>query len=87
MTTPRWTHNVQILRLAFPPFSDHLHHEKLVDFNRDLEALLVSHDMPRDVSYLGFYRANSDWDNIDQPGSCINHPNRGKAADGIDNEP
>lgn len=84
---PRWTHNVQIVRLAFPPFTDTVHHAKLVAFNKDLEDLLAKHDLPREPSYVGFYRANSDWDNIDFPKSCANHPNRGANADGVDNEP
>lgn len=83
----RWTHNVQLIRLAFPPFQDDTHHDKLVAFNRDLEDLLVRHDLPRDASYTGFYRANADWDNVESLSSCTNHPTRGKSADGVDNEP
>lgn len=84
---PRWTHNVQLIRLAFPPFTDTIHHDKLVAFNRDLEDLLTKHDLPRDVSYIGFYRADKNWDNIDTIGACINHCDRGSISDGVDNEP
>lgn len=84
---PRWTHNVQLVRLPFPPFTDTVHHEKLVAFNRDLEDLLIKHDLPREVSYIGFYRADKNWDNIDTPGACVNHCDRGANADGVDNEP
>lgn len=84
---PRWTHNVQLIRLAFPPCTDTVHHAKLVSFNKDLEALLSQHDLPHDASYIGFYRADKNWDNIDTPGACINHCDRGSNADGVDNEP
>ena len=83
----RWTHNVQIVRIPFPPFDDETHHEKLVAFNRDLEELLVRHDLPREASYLGFYRANADWDNVEFLESCTNQPTRGKSEEGIDNQP
>jgi hypothetical protein len=84
---PRWTHNVQLIRLAFPPFTDTVHHEKLLALHNDLVELLVRHDLPSEPSYIGFYRANSDWDNIDTPGACVNHCDRGSNSDGIDNEP
>lgn len=84
---PRWTHNVQLVRLAFHPLSDEDHHAKLVAFNRDLEDLLAKHGQPRTPSYIGFYRANADWDNIDRPKSCVNQPDRGSNSDGVDNEP
>jgi hypothetical protein len=83
---PRWTHNVQLVRLAFPPFTDTIHHDKLVAFNRDLEDLLTKHDLPREPSYIGFYRADKNWDNIDTIGA-FNHCDRGSNADGVDNEP
>lgn len=35
---PRWTHNVQLVRLAFPPFTDTIHHEKLIAFDKCEEA-------------------------------------------------
>jgi hypothetical protein len=84
---PRWSHNVQHIRLAFPPFLDSDHHEKLVALNRDLVKLLAKHDLPSEPSYTGFYRANSDWDNIDRPTDCVNHCDRGSNSDGVDNEP
>jgi hypothetical protein len=84
---PRWTHNVQHIRLAFPPFLDTVHHEKLVALHRDLVELLAKHDLPSEPSYTGFYRANADWDNIDRPTDCVNHCDRGSNADGVDNEP
>lgn len=84
---PRWTHNVQHIRLAFPPFTDTVHHEKLVALHRDLVELLAKHDLPSEPSYTGFYRANADWDNIDRPTDCVNHCDRGSNADGVDNEP
>lgn len=84
---PRWTHNVQILRLPFPPLTDTAHHKELVAFNRDLEALLAKHGFPVEPSYVGFYRADKNWDNVDFPGACINHCNRGSNSDGVDNEP
>lgn len=83
----RWTHNVQLVRIPFPPFTDEVHHEKLVALNRDLEELLAKHNLFREVSYIGFYRADKNWDNIDNPKSCINQPNRGVNANGVDNEP
>ncbi len=86
-SAPRWTHNVQIVRIAFPPFLDHTHHKKLVAFDKDLRELLAKHDLPSEPSYIGFYRANSDWDNIDTPDSCIAGPNRGSNTKELDNEP
>jgi hypothetical protein len=87
MDSNRWTHNVQLARFAFPPFADDTHHEKLVAFARDLNDLLCKHDLPLDPSFIGFYRADADWDNIEHPDSCVNYPTRGKSAEGIDNEP
>lgn len=84
---PRWTHNVQLVRLAFPPFVDHIHHEKLLALHKDLRDLLAKHDLPSEPSYIGFYRANSDWDNIDTPNDCVCYPNRGTRDSEIDNEP
>lgn len=77
---PRWTHNVQLIRLAFPPFTDTVHHEKLVAFHADLADLLAKHDLPSEPSYIGFYRADSNWDNVDGT-------DRGSNSDGVDNEP
>lgn len=84
---PRWTHNVQLIRLAFPPVTDTVHHEKLLALHDDLQALLAKHDLPRDPSYIGFYRADKNWDNIDTPGACVNHCDRGSNSGGVDNEP
>jgi|LauGreDrversion4_2_1035121.scaffolds.fasta_scaffold60018_5 hypothetical protein len=83
----RWTHNVQHIRLAFPPFTDANHHAKLVAFHQDLVDLLAKHDLPSDPSYTGFYRADADWDNIDQPKECVNSCDRGTNSDGVDNAP
>jgi len=84
---PRWTHNVQHIRLAFPPFTDTIHHEKLLALDARLRELLAELDLPSEPSYTGFYRADHNWDNIDTPGACVNHCDRGANADGIDNEP
>ena len=84
---PRWTHNVQLIRLAFPPFTDTVHHEKLVALDARLRELLAELDLPSEPSYTGFYRADKNWDNIDTPGACVNHCDRGSNAEGIDNEP
>ena len=86
--SPRWTHNVQLLRLWMPPQQDDDHHKSLVAFNEDLQRLLVKHfgrlSLP---SYTGFYRADSNWDNIDKPDAVVNHPDRGFNSEGVDNEP
>jgi len=84
---PRWTHNVQLVRLAFPPFTDTIHHEKLIAFDKELRDLLVRHDLPSEPSYIGFYRANADWDNIDTPDACVARPDRGARTEDLDNEP
>jgi len=84
---PRWSHNVQLVRFAFPPSTDERHHAALVAFDKDLRALLAKHDLPSEPSYIGFYRANSDWDNIDTPTACINCANRGARTPELDNEP
>lgn len=82
----RWTHNVQIIRLSFPPFLNNAHHEKLVALHHDLRDLLAKHDLPSEPSYLGFYRADADWDNVDSD-SCVNYPDRGTRDSEIDNAP
>lgn len=84
---PRWSHNVQLIRLAFPPCTDTVHHAKLLAFDARVRELLAELDLPSEPSYLGFYRANADWDNIDQPTACVNHCDRGSNSDGLDNEP
>lgn len=84
---PQWTHNVQHLRLPFPPLTDVDHHARLVAFNSDLEALLVKHGLACEPSYVGFYRADKNWDNIDTLGDCVNYCDRGDNAEGVDNEP
>jgi len=77
---PRWSHNVQHIRLAFPPFLDETHHQKLVALHADLIELLAKHDLPTEPSYIGFYRANADWDNTETT-------MRGANSDGVDNAP
>lgn len=84
---PRWTHNVQLIRLAFPPLLDTKHHEKLLALDARLRELLAELDLPSEPSYTGFYRADKNWDNIDTPGACVNHCDRGANSDGVDNEP
>lgn len=84
---PRWTHNVQHIRLAFPPFTDTIHHEKLLALHKGLVELLAHHDLPTEPSYLGFYRADSNWDNIDRPTDSMTHCDRGSRDSEIDNAP
>jgi len=84
---PEWTHNVQLLRLWMPPKLDPEHHASLIAFNNDLSKLLIKQFGKSSLaSYLGFYRANPDWDNIDTPKSCIAQPNRGDNTPELDNE-
>ena len=84
----KWTHNVQLVRLEMPASSDIDHHDALVAFNKDLELLMLQHFGGHSVvSYIGFYRADKNWDNIEQDGRCINSPSRGFNKDGVDNEP
>ena len=84
---PRWTHNVQLVRFAFPPSLDERHHEALIAFDKDLRKLLAAHDLPSEPSYIGFYRADCNWDNIDTPNACVCGPNRGANTPELDNEP
>jgi hypothetical protein len=42
--------------------------------------LLAKHDLPTEPSYIGFYRANADWDNTETT-------MRGTNSDGVDNAP
>jgi hypothetical protein len=85
---PAWSHNVQLVRLWMPPQMDAPHHKSLVAFDKDLQKLLVTHFGNSAISsYIGFYRSNHDWDNIETPNACINNPLRGSNKDGVDNEP
>jgi hypothetical protein len=85
---PAWSHNVQLIRLWMPAQQDTDHHKSLIAFDKDLEKLLLKHFGKSSFpSYIGFYRANADWDNIDTPTSCIASPNRGARDSEIDNEP
>lgn len=83
----RWTHNVQIVRFAFPPSHDEQHHATLIEFDRRLSELLKDMGLASEPSYIGFYRANADWDNVDKPDACVNCPDRGSNDEGLDNEP
>lgn len=83
----RWTHNVQIVRFAFPPSPDEQHHAHLVEFDRRLSELLKDMGLAAEPSYVGFYRANADWDNVDKPDACVNYPDRGTSTKDLDNEP
>ena len=83
-----WTHNVQIVRLWMPPMKDDEHHQNLIGFSKDLDLLLVKwFGLGSMSSYMGFYRANIDWDNVDTPNACMNTPNRGERTPELDNEP
>jgi len=83
-----WTHNVQMVRLWMPPREDGDHHKSLVNFSKDLDKLLYEWFGPEAIaSFTGFYRANKDWDNVDTPDACLNHPDRGDNTEELDNEP
>jgi hypothetical protein len=84
---PDHTHNVQHLRISFPPLGDAEHHAALVRFDARLTEVLEELGLSREVSYVGFYRADHNWDNVDTLGACVCGPDRGGNGEGIDNEP
>ena len=85
---PDWTHNVQFIRLWMPSQQDTEHHASLIAFNKDLSKLLTKHFGKSSLaSYVGVYRADSDWDPIENPDACVGYPNRGANTPDLDNEP
>lgn len=84
---PNWTRNVQFVRFSFPPVNDDMHHDMLVALEKRLQKVVKELGISAEISYNGFYRANDDWDNIGDPKSCWNSPDRGASAEGVDNEP
>jgi hypothetical protein len=84
---PKWVRNVQFMRLSFPPVRDEMHHDMLVALEKRMQAIVDELGISSEISCNGFYRADSDWDNIGDPDACWNSPDRGSNADGIDNSP
>ena len=82
-----WTHNVQIVRLELPAMEDGAHHEAMVDVAAEIGNILQRRFGQGVVSCTGFYRADSNWDNVDTPDACVNHPTRGVRDGRLDNEP
>lgn len=96
MEDENWERNVQILRVEFPPLQDAVQDEEAALLAKIIQEFLQQRFLGSGyrmedgrcltngvVSLGGFYRADSNWDNIDQYGSCVNTPNRGSG----DNEP
>lgn len=83
-----WERNVQHLRVEFPTLQDE-------DQDSEAKALAIfisdylkkrffgEKFVPSVVSLGGFYRGDKNWDNVDEPNACVNHPNRGSG----ENEP
>lgn len=86
---PDWERNVQHLRVEFPPLQDSKQDDEALVLAKMIEEYMkqrfvgFGYKTTGVVSLGGFYRGDHNWDNIDQQGSCVNFPNRGKG----DNEP
>jgi hypothetical protein len=83
-----WKINVQHLRVEFPPLQDSQQDEEaeaLAIFISDYltNRFFGQKFVPSIVSLGGFYRGDHNWDNVDEPNACVNHPNRGSG----ENEP
>ena len=82
-----WERNVQHLRVEFPPLQDEKQDEEAVALAKAIEEYMkqkfIGYKTTGVVSLGGFYRGDHNWDNVDEPDACVNHPNRGSG----ENEP
>lgn len=85
--TPHWSGNAQIIRIEAPPAEDAEHHAKMLAFDADFRRILRKHGMNERATYLGFYRANRDFDDVENLNRCVAYPHRGTNSGGLDNEP
>lgn len=84
-----WERNVQHLRVEFPPLQDSKQDDEALVLAKMIEEYMkqrfvgFGYKTTGVVSLGGFYRGDHNWDNIDEPDACVNHPNRGSG----ENEP
>ena len=82
-----WERNVQHLRVEFPPLQDEKQDEEAIALAKIIEEYMkqkfIGYKTTGVVSLGGFYRGDRNWDNVDEPDACVNHPNRGSG----ENEP
>lgn len=83
-----WVRNIQLLRVEFPILSDSVQDNETRLLVESCEKYLRNRFAGEITDKLivcsdGFFRADYNWDNIDEPNRCVNRPTRGSG----ENEP